>query len=473
MLLHDTEVRERGFGVAQFLQELSERYATFNFQHSNGLGVVVVGAEIPAVFSQFMKYALASPYAVRGYFEALAGTIVQPDGTTPVAGEVVDVDVVSSLYYRLENESFDDQRTLTKRMSGDEGTFLLHFALADGVRPDYIRLDPAEVPGVFHIDRIAIGGTDNVLVPLDAISARLGHVSGQILPGDGTSIGLVGSDNDPYVELSIADVVRNIPKENPLIIEISLRVEILLRDPRLWKIAAAQLSSLGPLREIAQTQIDIRVLSREIQSLLSAHNEQHANYWRQSDELHASMTTALTGVVEQRMATVRSRQEDIHALQERYTSSLLPQQQMSNERLDALDTRLEELAGIVQTIGARLVDLAQQHASQSSDISDHLSSFALSLQQVGSAQERIQAIRDQQFAGLQERQQQTDCHLTEVGGRLDALAALHETTSAQSQAGNAQHALELHGLKEQLDTLIELQQRSFFGRIRRKFSKPA
>jgi hypothetical protein len=49
VLLHDTCVVDRGFGVHIFWSELSGRYRSFNFEHGYGLGVVGVGQD----FSNF------------------------------------------------------------------------------------------------------------------------------------------------------------------------------------------------------------------------------------------------------------------------------------------------------------------------------------------------------------------------------------------------------------------------------------
>ena len=56
ILFHDTQVREKGFGVYLFWDQIKKEYPySFDFDFGNGLGVLVVGKDVPTDFKSFIQ----------------------------------------------------------------------------------------------------------------------------------------------------------------------------------------------------------------------------------------------------------------------------------------------------------------------------------------------------------------------------------------------------------------------------------
>lgn len=70
VLMHDINVRKEGYGGVRVWEEIKERFATFSFTHGFGLGVVLVGNEIPEQVSKLVEYGRSPAFVdrTRRYF---------------------------------------------------------------------------------------------------------------------------------------------------------------------------------------------------------------------------------------------------------------------------------------------------------------------------------------------------------------------------------------------------------------------
>lgn len=71
VLMHDTNVSGKEFGVSEFYLEVSQKYPSFNFEHNHGLGVLLTGEERNETLLEFSKMNAFTFKSVHDFFANL------------------------------------------------------------------------------------------------------------------------------------------------------------------------------------------------------------------------------------------------------------------------------------------------------------------------------------------------------------------------------------------------------------------
>ncbi|HYM85770.1 MAG TPA: class I SAM-dependent methyltransferase, partial [Pseudoxanthomonas sp.] len=271
VIFHDSQVRERGFGVWKFIEELRQSHRCFDFSHSNGLAVVEVGKKAPAAFKAFMDHALQEPANVQSYFEAIAATIIDEKTDSPVQVGAEARNVECRVYYRKQGQEYDEARSVMLNSDVHSGPVDLKFQLPEGERPDFIRLDPADVPCVFGLRQMTLSAAKHKhpLVIRNEPS-RIRGVSGESLPASAQQwVRLLTLDSDPFIELAVDDVWATFDKKSAITVEFGIEYEAVLSAPELIPLAHSGALSLQESRSSGAGQWGYAAIQRQVVQIQS------------------------------------------------------------------------------------------------------------------------------------------------------------------------------------------------------------
>ncbi|WP_329811402.1 class I SAM-dependent methyltransferase [Stenotrophomonas sp. SMYL8] len=170
VLFHDSCVRERGFGVWQYWSEISSQFPSFEFTHTHGLGVLLVGEEQPQALLQLAQAARDGQFAtINQFFDALGRNIKNVEeiervnqGLTAAHGEIG----------RLNAEEARLRALLEKNSDATEE----HYAIVESQLPSLAQ-------GLSLLERRVIEGMSETRQALDhSREASVANVVASVIP---------------------------------------------------------------------------------------------------------------------------------------------------------------------------------------------------------------------------------------------------------------------------------------------------
>nr|WP_246121003.1 glycosyltransferase [Luteimonas granuli] len=219
------------------------------------------------------------------------------------------------LYYREATTSFVEAYTVwADAVSCGDGR-CAEFVLPAGARPDFLRIDPDDAPGVYSVLSLAIGGTQ-----VDDLPERVGAISEMQLHADspGVALRLAALGDDPYFEVDVRGLPQQVGDDGRARVEIRFRLETLATgfDERLHALMASGEAGREALRaQVSMVGEAQAALAASLDTLRDALGESG----RLQEEIRAA--TARDHALAAELMTLRAQQAELLAWARRRSSA--------------------------------------------------------------------------------------------------------------------------------------------------------
>jgi Methyltransferase domain len=255
VLFHDIHVKDRGFGVYRFWDEVKQQFPYFEFTHGYGLGIAGTGKSIPAsaeaLFAakdRHLATAVRRIYKRLGFlakmeqeFERLEKKYPgihanndHPQYSGPQTGSTtaeqaaahrskpVFVEPMKQInvqaYWQNPATTFNEHDSIIQTLALESGVTRSTFSITSTSAPvTKLRIDPGSAPGIFYLHELSVGQTGDIpllqlpLLPAQSTFHNLAIVKSTLAQDVFLMIAVT---NDPIIELDLGTDLTQLPGKN-------------------------------------------------------------------------------------------------------------------------------------------------------------------------------------------------------------------------------------------------------------------